>query len=136
MTMPRSMMLFERLSLLSLALEFAAFIFYGRELLAQEPGPTQMSAQMSSLAGGVILAITLCLFAGLILLISRKRSSVAKWIFMALFAGGLVWEAVEIDLLLSHPVGYLVLYAVGVAIQLAAFWLLFTKAGRDYMAGA
>jgi hypothetical protein len=79
----------------------------------------------------IMLIFTFALFATLTLLVSRRRSKIAMWILIALFALGLygIVESVTREQLGSA----LIMTALGQIVQGVALGLLFTPSARRWM---
>jgi hypothetical protein len=79
----------------------------------------------------IMLIFTFALFATLTLLVSRRRSKIAMWILIALFALGLygIVESVTREQLGSA----LIMTALGQIVQGIALGLLFTPSARRWM---
>lgn len=123
---PVSMIRFEQLYLLSLAIGLVTAMFGWEQSMA--------TAQASGLGVGVVIAIqalTLALMLMLILFISKRGSVVAKWILIALFVAGLAVMAVNSRALFRG--GLMTIVQVGqILLQLAAMYFLFTPESRRW----
>ena len=127
---PVSMIRFEQLYLLSLAIGFVTAMF-GRE-------QSMATAQASGLGVGVVIAIQALMLASmlfLILFVSRRASVVAKWILIALFVAGLAVMAVNSEALFRGGIMTIV-QIVQILLQLAAMFFLFTPESRRWFEGA
>jgi hypothetical protein len=85
-------------------------------------------------AVGYFITIDVCVFAvmiGLTLLISRRKSQIAKWISIALFVLGL--PAVFVIFSGGHLFGSALITIVQTIGQLIAYGLLFTPAARHWL---
>ena len=123
---PTSILYFERLSLLSILVGIVfTWIDWDKQIA---------SAQASGLAPAVVpitLGFSLALLLLLIFLISRKGLAIAKWIFVALFALGLVFSVPQVIQALDRGlVGLLQLTQL--VVQAMAIYFLFTPEARDW----
>lgn len=120
---PQSIVNFERLIFASLGLGVIQSYLAWDQL-------TQMGS------AGFVLFVQLFVFllmVGLTLLVSRRRSKIAMWISIALFALGLPWF---IQMLLQGIMpGSAWISVAQTILQLFAFGLLFTPSARDWLNG-
>ena len=119
---PQPIVLFERLYLFSILLGVASTISYWGELSRLAP--------VASLAGvGFVL---LAAMTTLVLLVSRRRSEVAKWVLVLITVAGLAFALPSLPAsIAAGPRGWL-----GIAqslLQVAAVALLFTAPGRAWL---
>ena len=126
---PTSILYFERLSLLSILVGMAfTWIDWDKQIAA---------ARASGLAPAVVpitLAFSLAILLLLIFLISRTGLAIAKWIFVALFALGLVFSVPQVLQALDRGlVGLLQLTQL--VVQGMAIYFLFTPEARDWFRG-
>jgi hypothetical protein len=126
---PASIVLFERLVLLSIILGIINTILIWDELNAQV-------AQTGMGAGAVmsIQAATIALYLLLIWFISRKGSPVAKWIYVVLAGIGLVFSVVGIGQAFEMGALSGVFSIVGIVLTLATIWLLFRPDAKAWFA--
>lgn len=132
MTMrPRSIIWFERVMLLGFALSVVSLAVTWRRMIALMP------AELHS-PGPTLITLTLIIFAPLLLLlwfVSRKRSVIAKWIFVVFYGSSLLF-AVYRPARAIHwgPISAALTVAqyVGIAISL---WLLFRPDARKWFRG-
>ena len=121
--MPDQIKYFERCMLASLAIGLInSILFYSQ--------PAEEVRGVGSVLVQLFTAATILL---LVLLTSRKRSNVAKWIFLIMYALGLIMYAF-IPQLTEHWTQGLrgVISIVQLLIQLAAIYFLFTPEGRAW----
>ena len=123
-TRPNSIIWFERLYIGSLMIA-AAVMAMGWDAVRTDAIPPGV------LIAGVSLGLLLPLL--LILLVSRKRSRVAKWLLVALFAIGLASIAMTWDRGRNWRLD--IIGTVTTAMQLLAVALLFTGPARAWLAG-
>ena len=126
---PPSIVWFERLSLLALAIGALVSVATWNEVLA--------SIQSSGIGATAAAAIHIVLFAllvGLVLLISRGRSVVAKWVFVILFVGGLILTAPGLGGIFERGLLGLV-QAVQLLLQVIAVGLLFAPPASAWLRG-
>ena len=117
---PQSIVRFERVVL--------AMIVVG--LLASVLNWDNMTAAMEELGyGGGLVAATQALSVGILLLlmwlIARRRSVVAKWIYVLLSVGGLVMAAIGISGTLRQSTPLLIIEIVQWLLTIFSLWLLF-----------
>jgi len=123
---PASILYFERLAILSI-LAGMVFTWIGWEGQVAGVRASGFSPAVAPLTLGFALAILLLL----IFLISRRGMAVAKWIFVALFAGGLVYSVPQVlEALDRGLVGLLQLTQL--VVQGMAVYFLFTPEANDW----
>jgi hypothetical protein len=119
---PKSIVLFERLVLLGLALGIInAFLVSGRMqamLAAQGKGMTMGTVYL-------IQAITIVLYLLLVWFISRKGSPIAKWIYIVLAVLGLVIGIAGLGQAMQFGSIPLIINLIQYAITIATIYLLF-----------
>jgi hypothetical protein len=123
---PTSILYFERLAILSI---LVGMVFTWIDWEDQIAGvrAAGFTAAVAPLTLGFALAILLLL----IVLISRRGSAIAKWVFVALFAFGLVVSAPQVmDALDRGLVGLLQLTQL--VVQGMAVYFLFTPEANDW----
>ena len=90
--------------------------------------------QLVALRGPAFLVtvqlLTISVMLGLALLVSRRRSNIAKWISIALFVGGLPIWVQQVSSGALH--GSLIVSFIQVVAQAGAYALLFTSASRRW----
>lgn len=127
---PRSIMLFESLSLAAVALGALTLALTWNALMAS----VYASIRGAGIEPAVIILSVLYigLLVLLILLTSRRASVIAKWLFTAIIAGELVMTVPGLPAMAR---GGLVGWAqiVQLAIQLVALWFLFVPASRAWL---
>ena len=121
---PRSIVRFEQLYLLSLAIGLGLMIYSWDESVAVARqaggGPIMVVA---------IQAVTVAITLGLVLLISRGASVLAKWVLVLFFLGGMAIMLTRPGLTFgAGPI--LVAQVAQILLQLAAIYLLFTEEAR------
>lgn len=131
---PTSIIWFERLFLLSLAIALANAVLSYEAAVAM----VQADPVMGELGWGdgfviAVIAISLAIPLILALLIARRASSLAKWVLVGLVALGLLFISFDTETILS-------LANVGTAattiLQIAAVALLFRKDAVEWLGGA
>ncbi len=131
---PQSIVQFERLYILGIVLSLAASVWsFGQGASLLPAGaPPRMVAALPWVAGfGIVigLAINLCL----LFFIAHKRSEVAKWIFIILFALGVAGALRGLSApRIALPAGLRLLSLVHVIIQGICVWLLFRPDARPW----
>ena len=126
---PKPIVWFELLSLAALALGvLAAILSWGGAV----PGVGGRAAEGSGVA--IATGLTLALTLALILLTSRKRNSVAKWILVVLVVAALVMQLPQLGELLGGGIAGLASVASSL-LQVAALCFLFTADARRWFAG-
>ena len=126
---PKSIVWFEILSLVALALGvIAAILSWGGSV----PGVGGRAAEGSGIA--IATGLTLALTLALILLTSRKRNNVAKWILVVLVVAALVMTLPQLGAMLRGGIPGLA-SVVSSLLQAAALFFLFTADGRRWFAG-
>jgi hypothetical protein len=123
---PTSIVYFERLSLLSLMVGVAFFL-----LASGEGGPPDRIAGLGPGFIPLIHAAGIVLILLLILLISRKGSAIAKWIFTILFAVGVVFAVPQLAQSIDRGLIAL-LQLTQLVVQAAALYFLFTPEARAW----
>jgi hypothetical protein len=120
MTRPAEIIWFERLIIATLILgELNTWLAWPQ--LVEKTGPAFII---------MVQLFTVAIVLGLALLVSRRRSNIAKWISIALFALGSpfwLWQLLSGSLLGSPIIS--IIQVVG---QVAAFTMLFTTASRRW----
>ena len=125
---PASIVAFERLSLLALAIAVLASVLnWDREIASYTA--QGVDASLLPIAMGGLAAV----YVVLILLISRGRSSVAKWIYVVLTVVGLVFVVPQLGAMFSRGLMGLV-QALQLLLQVAALVLLFKRESSDWLA--
>lgn len=124
MEMPRSVKLFEQLCLGSLLL--------GILLAALQINEMKLQAA-EGVAFAVQFVITALILATVVLLTSRKRSSIAKWILIIFFFAGLVFYIPILANLLRGGVAGLIGF-LQTAMQAFGIYLLFTSDSKEWFA--
>lgn len=120
--MPASIKLFERLYLFTLAI--------GVVLAVMQFG--QLTEMLSVDFVLMIQVFTFGLLLALVLLVSRKRSRVAKWILLAMFGIGTVIYLTQLPMTLDTGFPG-VASAIQTLLQLVALCSLFTRESRDWL---
>lgn len=126
---PPSIVWFERLSLLALAIGALVSALTWDDVLA--------SIQTTGMSGTVAAVIHILLFAllvGLVLLISRRRSVAAKWVYVILFVAGLIVTAPGLGGIFDLGLLGLV-QAVQLLLQVIAVGLLFAPPASAWLRG-
>lgn len=126
---PRSIVRFEQLYLLTLAMGLGLTIFSWDASVATirqaGGGPGLLAA---------IQGVTLAILLGLVLLVSRAASVLAKWALILLFLAGLAIMLIRPGLTFgAGPI--LAVQIAQILIQLAALYLLFTAEARAWFGG-
>ena len=119
---PKSIIRFERLYLGSLAIVLVIVA----AAWSARPGIIPLDLLIPAFVGGVLLPGTLTL------LVSRRRSNLAKWALVVVFATSLAAN------LANYRPGELRLSIVALVmfgLQIGAIALLFTRPSRDWLAG-
>jgi hypothetical protein len=123
---PTSIFYFERLSILSI---LVGMVFTWIDWDDQIAGVR--AAGLPPVAAPITLGFSLALLLLLIFLISRKGIGIAKWIFVALFALGLVYSVPQVLGALDRGlVGLLQLTQL--VVQGMAIYFLFTPEANDW----
>ena len=126
---PSSIQWFERLSLLALAIgALVSVATWGDVLLSVR------AAGLSPTVAAVIHILLFALLVGLVLLISRGRSVIAKWVYVVLFVAGLAVTAPGLGEIFEQGVLGLV-QAVQLLLQVIAIGLLFAPPARAWLRG-
>ena len=119
---PKSIILFERLVLIGLAIGILnAFLVSGRmeALMAGQPKAMTMSTVYT------VQAITIALYLLLLWFISRKGSPIAKWIYIVLAALGLAVGVLGLGQAMQFGIVPLIINLIQYAITIASIYLLF-----------
>ena len=119
---PRSIVLFERLVLLSIVLGIIS------ALLVSDKTQAALDAQGTPMGTGTLYtvqAIGILLYLVLLYFISRKASPVAKWIYVVLAVIGLVMGLVGISATLAFGALPAAIAIAQYAITVVTIWLLF-----------
>ncbi|HEX8443230.1 MAG TPA: hypothetical protein VF631_06260 [Allosphingosinicella sp.] len=126
---PKSIVLFERLVLLSILLGIINTVLIWDQLNSQV-------AQAGMGAGTVlgIQAVTIALFLLLIWFISRKGSPVAKWIYVVLGGIGLISSLVGIGQAFEMGTISGAISIVSILLTLLTIWLLFRPDAKAWFA--
>lgn len=118
---PREIVLFERIMFGTLLLGVIKSYLSWDQLVALAPAAVVIGGQ----------TLIIALMAGLTLLVSRRRSNIAKWVLVALFVLGLPAVAkLASDGLLMGSTVLTILQIIG---QVVAYGLLFTTASRGWL---
>ena len=125
---PASIVAFERLSLLALAIAVVVAVL-GWE---RNVGPLVAQGMSETLAIG-LYAFALLLQVGLILWISRGRSNVAKWIYVVLMVIAVAMAIPSLGDAFGRGAMGLV-EVLQLLLQLAAVLLLFKRESREWLA--
>ena len=125
---PASIVAFERLSLLALAIGLLVSV-----LTWDDNAGTLVAQGLSETTLIVIQAVTFLLLVGLVLGVSRGRSNVAKWIYVVLFVVGLVYVVPQLGSIFSRGLLGLV-QALQLLLQVAALVLLFKRESSEWLA--
>ena len=126
---PPSIVWFERLSLIALAIGAAVSVATWDDVLLSLAG-----TGIGSTVAAAILIVLFALFLGLVLLISRGRSMIAKWVYVILFVGGLLVTAPGLGGIFD--LGLLgVVQAVQLLLQVIAVGLLFAPPAGAWLRG-
>ncbi|HYA73775.1 MAG TPA: hypothetical protein VEF36_11525 [Roseiarcus sp.] len=120
---PGAIILFEILYVLALLLGVAQDVIGWRELT--EAAPTHYTLLMQSFA----LLVTIFLILG----VARRRSRLAKWLLLVMFAAWL--GGMYFSLKSGMFFGSKLLASVQIVLQLGALALLFTPASRSWLGG-
>lgn len=121
---PNAIVTFERLALFSLLVLAAQLAI----------APAQSAAFLSAGAVTIVSGIGLAIEAGLVLLASRRRSGIARWLVTLIFAWGVV--TLLYDLVSGVPFDLLTLTDVAAtALQLGALAMLFSGGARRWFSG-
>jgi hypothetical protein len=130
---PKSITMFDRLFLGSLVLGIVNYVVAYDTIMAQITADPALAA--SGLAGpGFIIATAIFSYAISLLLwflISRKASTIAKWVLVVMSAFGLLFLPSS---LASAPMLEAVLAGTVTAMQIAAIIFLFMRDARDWFA--
>ena len=126
---PKSIVLFERIVLLSLLLGIVNSLLISDRLTADA------AAQgMSGNSVFVIQAITIVIYLLLIYFISRKASPVAKWIYVVLGVLGIVIAVAGVSQTLAFGIPTLIITIVQYGLLIASIWLLFRPDANAWFA--
>lgn len=123
---PRPVILFERLSLGALAIGFVGSLFVWPEIAAQMPRAVTVVV--------AVQALFLFLYAGLVLMISRRRSNVARWILTVLLVLGTISSLGDVAADIAISPLATALNFVQLAMLGAAVLLTFNAAARPWFA--
>lgn len=126
---PPSIVWFERLSLLALAIGAVVSVATWDGVLAAAQG-----SGMSATVAAIVYIVLFALMVGLVLLISRGRSAVAKWVYVILFVGGLIATAPSLGGIFDQGLLGLV-QALQLLLQIVAIGLLFAPPGSAWLRG-
>ncbi len=121
MSRPPQIVWFERLMIATLVLG-AVNGQYIWSLLAPVLGPAFLAGVLLFI-GAITLTLTL--------LISRRRSSLAKWIMIGMFVFGMPYTIRQIET--ATMPGLPLISALQIALQIVAYGLLFTEASRQWL---
>ena len=126
---PQSIVRFERVVL--------AMIVVGLVSAVLNMEQVTRAAAVYGFGEGLILAMQAISIAVLLLLmwlIARRRSVVAKWIYVLLGVAGLVMAAFQIGGVLRQPAPLLVIEAVQWLLTIFSIWLLFRPDAKAWFA--
>jgi hypothetical protein len=130
---PESIILFERLFLVSLAVSAVSFAIGYEDTMriaASDPAMRQFGLGEGFILG--TLAVSFAIYLLLWYLIAHKASNVAKWILIVLVAIG----AASVPLALSGPLGLTVWLNLAVyALEIAALVVLFRADAKAWFRG-
>lgn len=130
---PPSILMFERLFLISLALSMLSFVLGYEtmaEELANEPGVAELGLGNGFLVTTMVVGVGIYLL--LWFLIARKASNVAKWILIALLA----LSVISLPALFSGPMDlYAILTLAVYALEVAAVVFLFRDDATAWLKG-
>ena len=130
---PKSIVLFERVYLLSIVVSIVAIALGWNQVSAMAAAQSGLpaGAQQGVLIGAVVFAFLVPLL--LLYFIARRASNVAKWIFVALTAYSLLSSL----LALARPEAakdlLFVLNAIAVVLTLYCAWLLFRPDAKAWL---
>ena len=122
---PNSIVAFEYAWFASMAIGLVHAAIIWDEIVAADPLPLWVMP--------AVMAFSLALFLGLVLLVSRRRSVVAKWVLVGLTLLGMIpfWPILETGL---DSMRTMVEVAVA-TLQVGGTILLFTPSARAWLAG-
>ena len=120
-TRPRSILMFERLYLLAIVMEFTDIML---DLSSAPPLVSQLWVRIAAVLVSLLL----------VLLASRRRQRIAGLILAALFVVGLPMVATALQP--GEPLEASVLVLVQIALQAVALLFLFKPASREWLARA
>lgn len=126
---PSSIQWFERLSLLALAIGAIVSVATWNDVLLDV-----RSTGVSPTVAAVVHILLFALFVGLVLLISRGRSVIAKWVYVVLFVAGFAVTAPGLGGIFDQGLLGLV-QAVQLLLQVVAIGLLFTPPATAWLRG-
>ena len=122
--MLKSIKLFEQLFIVSIVIGILANI-----LTFSTVG---LPAEATYMVVGIQI-LTFAIILSLVLLTSRKKSNIAKWLLVILFAIGLLAILAQPGLILANGITSII-GIIQTLIQAAAVYFLFTKEARDWFA--
>ena len=126
---PKSIALFEGLSLVAVALAaLAAFLTFGGSVQGASARASAGSLEIASTIIGIVLSLVL------VLLTSRRRSNVAKWVLVLLVAVSVVMTVPQLGAVLSSGLIGIV-HIASIVLQAVAVFFLFTPEARAWLAG-
>lgn len=126
---PPSIVWFERLSLLALAIGALVSVATWDGVVASAQG-----SGMTPTVAAIIYIVLFALLVGLVLLISRGRSVIAKWIYVILFVGGFLATARDLGGIFDLGLLGLV-QALQLLLQIVAVGLLFAPPASAWLRG-
>ncbi|HMC92695.1 MAG TPA: hypothetical protein VKI45_09560 [Allosphingosinicella sp.] len=126
---PRSISLFEGLSLAAVALGALVMILSWHSVMATVSASVRGAGIEEAVIVLAILYVGLLVL--LILLASRRASAVAKWLFTAIIVAELIMSLPKLPGMLgAGPIGWA--STVQLVLQLVALWFLFVPASRAW----
>ena len=125
---PRPIVLFERLSLGALVIGAVGALFVWRDIAAQMPADVSIATVLA------VQALVFFVYAGLVLMVSRRRSNVARWILTVLFAIGAVSSLGDLAAAFAISPLAATVNVVQLAMLGAAILLTFNAAARPWFA--
>ena len=129
--MPKHIKYFERIMLGTLALTLVLTAITGSEFFAIETGAAESVALRGTMFVGVV-SFVFALVLALVFLTSRKRSRIAKWALVVMFAFGVSSYFQEFPT--SFDSWFAGIFStIQVLAQFVALYLLFTKESRDWL---
>lgn len=127
---PRSIMLFETLSLAAVALGVLVLAMSWDALMARVYGTIRGAGIEPAMIVLAMLYVGLLIL--LILLVSRRGNAVAKWLFAAIVVAGAVTTIPGVpSMVRGGIIGWTQLLQL--AVQLGGLWLLFAPASRAWV---
>ena len=126
---PRAIVLFERLYLVSLAIGLVVALVAWSRVVRTEPAVSEVPGAIL-----VVPGVTTGLILILVLLTSRARSTIAKYLLVLLFVLGAAFKVANAERIFE-PGLMLVPQLFQIALQMLAFYCLFTEEARLWFKG-